>query len=543
VLRIATVNSEGNELVSSLVRELQASSQGQVNVAAVEEYRERAQDHEPAVYLYIPSLIGGDGMVPDLAVAERDLKSLALCRSAKVIVLSSALIYGTGPGRQALVNEEYVAPGKAGHVISSAWSSFEKLAIQYLSPHARLTILRPVTVIPSQTLLSRALMRRLVPTVPGHDLNLQLLSPCDLAGAVQCVLSHHCSGVFNVAPDQVVPMNTAIRLAGGKRIPLPRTLRRLRKSTEMLDYLRYPWTVSNQKIKKMLGFKPSKTSLTTLLEARNRRGDAPAPQPSFDEFGMDRGYIHFYGKTLFKFLSDFYWRIEDKGLEHVPTSGRGVLVGMHRGFMPWDGVMALHLLVQKLERYPRFLIHPGLLKFPFLANFMTKLGGVIACQESAERILQDDELLGVFPEGIQGAFTVYRDSYKLQRFGRNAFVKMALVHRAPIIPFVTVGSAEIFPILGKVESKLWNRYTEWPFLPLTPTFPLLPVPLPSKWHTQFLAPLHIERMYPPEAAQDRSVVNAISLEVRERMQQAVDEMLVRRRSVFWGSTFERGDGS
>jgi 1-acyl-sn-glycerol-3-phosphate acyltransferase len=200
--------------------------------------------------------------------------------------------------------------------------------------------------------------------------------------------------------------------------------------------------------------------------------------------------------------------------------------------------MALYLLVQRIGRFPRFLIHPGLLKFPFLANFMTKLGGVIACQASADRILESDELLGVFPEGIEGAFTPYRDAYKLQSFGRNAFVKMALLHRAPIIPFVTVGSAEIFPILGKIESKFWQRYAEWPFIPLTPTFPLLPLPLPAKWHTVFLPPLHVEKIYAPEAARDRAVVKAISLEVRTRMQQAIDEMLGRRRSIFWGSVFK-----
>lgn len=476
-------------------------------------------------------------MVPDLAEADRVFRNIALKASRKVVVLSSALVYGTGPGRQALVNEDYTTPCKADQTISTAWNALEKLALQYLNQQAKVTILRPVTLVPSQALLSRILTRCFALTLPGHDASLQLLSLKDLADAVRCALLQDCAGIFNVAPDGTIPMHTAIRLAGGYRIPLPRTLRRLHKSTEALDYLRYSWTVSNHKIKKVLGFKPTKTSLAALMEARHREQDEALPEPLFDEFGMDRDYIRFYGKTLFKVLADFYWRIESKGLEYVPRSGRGVLVGMHRGFMPWDGVMALHLLVQEIGRYPRFLIHPGLLKFPFLANFMTKLGGVIACHESADHILRSNELLGVFPEGIQGAFTPYHDAYRLQRFARNAFVKMALLHRAPIIPFVTVGSAEIFPILGKVKSKFWQRYAEWPFIPLTPTFPILPIPLPAKWHTLFLPPLHVERTYPPEAAHDRSVIKVISLEVRKCMQQAIDEILSRRPSIFWGSTF------
>jgi len=206
--------------------------------------------------------------------------------------------------------------------------------------------------------------------------------------------------------------------------------------------------------------------------------------------------------------------------------------------MPFDGVMALHTIVRKTGRYPRFLTHPALLKFPFLANFMTKLGGVVACQESADRVLENDELLGIFPEGIHGAFTLYRDAYKLQGFGRDAFVKLALRHRAPIVPFVTVGSAEIFPIFGKIKSRRCTHYAGWPFIHITPTFPLAPVPLPSKWHTQFL-PAISTAQYRPEAAEDRAIVRAVSREVRRRMQQAVDDMLAQRKSVFFGSIFKR----
>jgi 1-acyl-sn-glycerol-3-phosphate acyltransferase len=314
-------------------------------------------------------------------------------------------------------------------------------------------------------------------------------------------------------------------------------LQRITNGAEILEYLRYSWTISGRKMERELGFRPQHSSVEALLQLHGNRAETRATV-EFDLFGMDKDYIRFYGKTLFRFLSDFYWRIEDRGMEYIPAEGRALLVGMHRGFMPFDGVMALHTIVKKTGRYPRFLTHPGLLKFPFLANFMTKLGGVVACQESADRVLESNELLGIFPEGIHGAFTHYRDAYKLQAFGRDAFVKLALRHQAPIVPFVTVGSAEIFPIFGKIKLRRWTRYTEWPCIPITPTFPLVPVPLPSKWHTQFLPPISTDQ-YPPDAADDRALVKAISREVRMRMQQAVDDMLARRNSVFFGSIFDR----
>ncbi len=268
---------------------------------------------------------------------------------------------------------------------------------------------------------------------------------------------------------------------------------------------------------------------------------APQPRPcaaapQVDDFGMDKEYIQACGRTWFKFLFERYWRVEASGLEYVPRTGRGILVGMHRGFMPWDAVMTLHLLVRETGRYPRFLTHPGLLKYPLIANFITKLGGVVACQENADRVLESDELLGVFPEGVEGAFTLYRNAYQLQGFGRHSFVKMALRHRAPIIPFVTVGSAEALPIFARIKSRRWTRFSDWPYLPFS-TFPWLPAPLPSKWHIQFLPAIHLEPQYSPEAARQTSVVRAISRDVQARMQQAVDEMLRSRRSIFFGSIF------
>jgi len=403
-----------------------------------------------------------------------------------------------------------------------------------------------VTVVPSDAVLSRRLMSRIVLTLAGHDPVVQLLSVSDLARAIVCAAQADREGTFNVAPDGVVPLHAATRIAGAHRLALPRTLQRIAANSECLDYLRYSWTVSNGKAKRELGFCPQHSSVAALRAARDSDHSDAAPEAvpqreqTFDDFGMDAHYIDSLGRTLFKFLSDYYWRIETKGLEHVPAQGRAVLVGMHRGFMPWDGVMALHQVARAKRRYIRFLSHPGLFKFPFIASFMAKLGGIVACQDSADRVLERDELLGMFPEGVRGAFSLYRDAYKLLPFGRDSFVKLALRHRAPIIPFVTVGSVEILPIFARIKSRRWTRYSDWPYLPIS-TFPFVPVPLPSKWHTQFLPPVQVDQ-YPPEAAQDALVVKAISQEVRAQMQQAVDDMLRRRRSIFFGSVFgtERG---
>jgi len=510
--------------------------------------------------VYSPPPAARRRTVPDLADAETVFKECARAGVKHFILLSSAAIYGASHHNTGFLQESRMLLRQDKPTSSNCWLELESLAAFYLDagPETRLVILRTAAtpVCGGEDYFSRLLSNRLAVTLPGHDPTLQLLAPEDLASAIRRALEVKARGIYNVAPDSVVPLRAALRLAGTRRLPIPRTLQRIARTAlkrsglchavEQLDYIRYSWTVSNRKIKSDLGFAPRRASAEVASEFRfpdnggARAGASSLPgADEFDDFGMDKGYIDAYGRTLFGFLHDRYWRVEVEGLGHVPVKGRAVLVGVHRGFMPWDAVMTLHLIVRRLGRYPRFLIHPGLIRFPFLFNFHTKLGGIIACQDNADRVLERDEILSIYPEGIRGAFSLYRDAYRLGKFGRDEFVKMSLRHRAPLVPFVTVGSAETFPIIGKLNWNWWKRRTEWPFFPITPTWPLAPVPLPSKWHTQFLPPIHVEDRYPPEAADDPAVVRAISREVRARMEEAIQEMLRLRKSNFFGSIFGR----
>lgn len=513
--------------------------------------------------IYSPPLSRRNWMTPDLEDAESVFQQCSRMAIKKFILLSSAMIYGASPHNQGFISESRMILRADKQPIIRGWFDLEALAVAYmgqLSGQAiELNILRPAALLVpgGNDYFSRLFRSRIAVVLPGHDPTIQLLSPVDLAGAVRCVLEKGSGGVFNVAPKGVITLRAALQLAEAKRIPASRLVQRVARSTltpwgladpiDQLEYIRYSWTISNQKITRDLRWTPHRSSVEALRDFRVAetgylRSDK-VPSLEFDDFGMDPHYIAAFSRTLFKFLHDRYWRVEIQGLHHVPRSGRAVLVGVHRGFMPWDAVMMLHLVAWKLRRYVRFLIHPGLIKFPFLFNFHTKLGGVIACQENADWVLKHDEMVGIFPEGIRGAFRLYRDAYELGKFGRDEFVKLALRHQAPIIPFVTVGSAEIFPILKKLDWGWWKRHTEWPFFPLTPTWPLLPVPLPSKWHTQFLEPIHLENHYPPEAADDPAIVHAISQDVRCRMQEAINSMLRRRKSIFYGSVFEGREGS
>jgi 1-acyl-sn-glycerol-3-phosphate acyltransferase/nucleoside-diphosphate-sugar epimerase len=515
------------------------------------------KEHAIDTVIYSPALSGRTGVTPDLEDAESVFQECSRMPIKKFILLSSAMIYGASPHNPGFISESRMILRTDKPIVRS-WIDLEALAVAYMGQLSgqgiELSILRPAAVLVTggNDYFSRLFRSRIAVVLPGHDPTIQLLSPVDLARAVRCTLEQERGGVFNIAPKGVITLRAGLKLSEAKRLPASRLLQRIVRSAltpwglahpiDQLEYIRYSWTISNRKITRDLGWTPQRSSVEALRDFRISetgylRSDR-VPSLEFDDFGMDPHYISTFGRRLFRFLHDRYWRVEIQGLNHVPRSGRAVLVGVHRGFMPWDAVMMLHLVASNFRRYIRFLIHPGLIKFPFLFNFHTKLGGIIACQENADYVLSHDEMVGIFPEGIRGAFRLYRDAYQLGKFGRDEFVKLALRHQAPIIPFVTVGSAEIFPILKRFEWGWWRRHTEWPFFPLTPTWPLLPVPLPSKWHTQFLEPVHIENRYPPEAADDPAIVQAISHDVRWRMQEAINNMLRSRKSIFYGSIFK-----
>src|SRR5207248_9171508 len=120
---------------------------------------------------------------------------------------------------------------------------------------------------------------------------------------------------------------------------------------------------------------------------------------------------------------------------------------------------------------------------PFVSVAMRKVGGVVASPYNAERLLDQDELVAVFPEGAKGAGKNFSERYRLQRFGRGGFVEIALRAGAPMIPVAVVGSEEIYPKIG--ESSLLARATGAPYFLLTPTFPWLgprgAIPFPAKW--------------------------------------------------------------
>jgi 1-acyl-sn-glycerol-3-phosphate acyltransferase len=255
-----------------------------------------------------------------------------------------------------------------------------------------------------------------------------------------------------------------------------------------------------------------------------------------DDFGLDPAYASRV-QPFFDFLYKRYFRVDTVGAANIPSEGRCLIVANHSGTFPYDGVMMKTALLHAhpAKRDMRWLAEDFIFYLPFLGAFMNRIGAVRACQENAERLLKQERLVGVFPEGIKGIGKLFRERYQLQRFGRGGFIRLCLRTETPIIPCAVIGAEESAPMLMRLEY-LANLFGVR-YLPITPTFPALGplglVPAPTKWRIEFGEPLRFEG-YGPEAADDSLLVGRLTEKVRSTIQAMLDRGVADRRSVWFG---------
>lgn len=254
-----------------------------------------------------------------------------------------------------------------------------------------------------------------------------------------------------------------------------------------------------------------------------------------DEFGYDPKFEDFV-KPLFKFLYEKWWRVSAEGGENIPHKGRVLFVANHSGTLPADGAMIKYYVreIHPSHRDLRPLAENFVYYLPFIGVMMNRVGGVRACQENAEILLMRDESALVFPEGVKGIVKHFSQRYKLQRFGRGGFVKLAIRTQSPMLPVAVVGAEEIYPVVAKFDSlgKLLNL----------PTFPIVLnmfllgpfgfIPFPSKWYIKFGKLITKTAEIPPESAEDDILVNQISQEVRNYIEDMMAELLSKRKSIW-----------
>ena len=192
-----------------------------------------------------------------------------------------------------------------------------------------------------------------------------------------------------------------------------------------------------------------------------------------DEFGFDPELTDHVLLPPLRPLYENYFRVETRGLENVPDDGGALVVANHSGTVPLDSLMTQSRCYDHhpAHRHLRMLGADLVFRSRSSRRSPARRGTTLACNADAERLLSAGELVGVWPEGFKGIGKPFSERYKLQRFGRGGFVSAALRSGVPIVPCSIVGAEEIYPIIGNV--KTLARLLGLPYVPVTPTFPLL----------------------------------------------------------------------
>jgi len=250
----------------------------------------------------------------------------------------------------------------------------------------------------------------------------------------------------------------------------------------------------------------------------------PRNEYGVDPFGYDPDYA-LSAMAPLVWLYKHYFRVEAKGLEQVPA-GRVLLIANHSGQIPLDGAMiGVSLLVDaKPPRAIRSMVDKWVPSLPFISTVFARMGQVVGTQENCRRLLESDEAILVFPEGVKAITKPFRERYRLQRFGLG-FMRLALETRSPIVPVSVVGAEEQAPAL--VDVKPVAKALGFPAFPLTPWG--LPLPLPTKYHLTFGAPLVFEG----RADDDDSELEKRVAVVKQTLETMLDAGLRERKGVFF----------
>jgi 1-acyl-sn-glycerol-3-phosphate acyltransferase len=242
--------------------------------------------------------------------------------------------------------------------------------------------------------------------------------------------------------------------------------------------------------------------------------------------------------TVYEFLYHYWFRVEVEGIENVPRTGGALLVSNHAGALPPDAAMIAKAIKEEHPRpRPLHLTVEHFFKgYPGLSMLVSKIGGVPAHPANVHRLLCDEQqLVLVFPEGRKGTEKLYKDRYRLRRFGRGGFVEAAMRAQVPIVPIALVGAEESMPVFAQISAL--RKLTGLLYFPVTPTFPHLGLLgflgyLPAKFRIRFLEPIPTDQ-WGPEPYDDRGLVQEVADEIRGRIQDELHDMLAKRTSVWF----------
>jgi 1-acyl-sn-glycerol-3-phosphate acyltransferase len=229
-------------------------------------------------------------------------------------------------------------------------------------------------------------------------------------------------------------------------------------------------------------------SIDPEIAARIEAIDLEFNKFGIDPYGIDKNDLTRF-VSAFAWIYRYYFKVDVYGLDHVPSQGRGILVGNHSGGVAIDAMMVMGSMLLDAEppRLPHGMIDKFIHEFPGVSQVMSRMGQFTGNPDQARRLLNAERLVLSFPEGARGTAKLAKDADSLVDFG-TGFMRLALQTKSPIVPFGFVGGGDALPTIANL--KRLGRLFGVPYVPVTKW--ILLVPKPTRFQLLYGQPMHFE---------------------------------------------------
>jgi len=259
-----------------------------------------AEDPDALVHLaFVLNPIHDEQRMYDIDVngTQNVLDAAAGSRVPQVLVASSTTAYGAWPDNPVPLKEEHPVRGMPNYEYARDKTEIDRMCQLWAAQHPDrvMTIVRPCIVFGPN--VDNYIIRfwenaPFMALVDGIDMDFQYVHEDDVVDALSRLLDGSTAGIYNLTGEGTVKQSEAGALLGLKtrrmsyrlfrwitsvswRLRLPRA----EAPPGQLDFLRFPWIASNERIKATLDWQPRYSSRETFEATLRARGKLPAAAP------------------------------------------------------------------------------------------------------------------------------------------------------------------------------------------------------------------------------------------------------------------------
>lgn len=221
-----------------------------------------------------------------------------------------------------------------------------------------------------------------------------------------------------------------------------------------------------------------------------------------------------------------YFKVRVFGKDNVDDRPY-MITSNHTGQIAIDGMLISTAFAMEIDppRILRAMVERFFTGLPFVGTWAAQGGAVLGDRQNCEKLLERNQSVLVFPEGVRGVSKSTKDFYKVQNFTRG-FFRIALSSGVPILPIAVVGAEEVFPYV--YQAKTIAKKLGLPALPISANYIPLPSPIDIYIGKPYMPPAHLNA-----DSSDKDIDHHI-FEIESIIQDMTNKGLKKRRD-FWAN--------